>query len=158
MHHVPLLAGLGFHDLAMFLVRLIVGCFFLFFRFRWIYDPSRPDDPWFNTARRQKLVTRLCTCGYTSHPYLAGSVALTEIFGGCALIVGLLTVPAAFGLFVVMVFATYCHAKESLAEEKPVDFMEVCSCLLFETEVGYTTMIVMILLLGPGAFSLDALL
>ena len=56
-------------DVALFLVRGILGAFFVLARFRWFYDPSRPEH-WFNCGRHDHLAWKLCTCGYGRNVYL----------------------------------------------------------------------------------------
>jgi hypothetical protein len=36
------------HDLALLVLRLVMGVFFFSYRFRWVYDPSQPQGArWF---------------------------------------------------------------------------------------------------------------
>lgn len=143
-------------DVALLILRLMLGGFFVFARFRWIYDPSRPDAPWFNPARRHHLEEKLCSCGYSRHPYLSGFVALTEIFGGLGVIVGLLTPLALLGLLGVLACATRCTAYAKVCEQNPVDCWDCVSCYLWRVEGIYIAVTLALLLLGPGNLSLDA--
>lgn len=152
-----LATGLGSYDLAALLLRVVPGVFFLLFRFRWLYDPHE-TEPWFCPWRRQKLVTRLCSCGFGTSPTLAGMVALVEIAGGAALIVGFLTLPAALGILVVMGFANCCEPPEELRKMAPVDKVDWVAKFLLFCEPLYFVMMLCVLLLGPGRWSLDWLL
>lgn len=149
------LHGFQLNDLALFINRAILGIFFVLARFRWFFDPSRPDEPWMNAGRHAHLATRLCTCGYSRNSYLSGFVAIVEVSAGMALIVGLLTMPATLGLLVVLIFGTICTARGKVQEQNPVDPIDCVSCYLWRVEGVYLAMAVLILLQGPGRLSLD---
>lgn len=153
-----LLTGLSLPDVATLLLRCLVGCFFILARFRWFYDPSRPQEPILNTARHAHMRWRLCACGYSEHPYLSAFVACVEVSGGAALIVGLLTNLATMGLLCILFFATCCTAREKIAEQKPVDHVDCVSCYLWRVEGVYIAICVCVLLLGPGRYSIDWLM
>lgn len=152
------LNGLSLGDLGLAANRMLLGVFFLLARFRWVWDPSRPEDPWFNLARKKSLVDKLCHCGYGWHPPLAAAVALVEILAGAALIVGLCTVPAAFGLLVILLFATWCTAYDKVMEQKPVDAVDMAACYLWRVEGPYIFSALGVLMAGPGGYSLDHIL
>lgn len=153
-----MLAGLNYPDFASLLLRVILGAFFVLARFRWVYDPSRPEQPWFNCQRHQHLRWKLCTCGYSTNIGLACLVASIEILAGCAVVVGLLSTLATAGLFGVLLFATICTASGKIAEQNPVDCVDKVSCYLWRVEGVYITIALVLLLTGPGKFSLDYLL
>lgn len=142
-------------DVVIFVFRVLLGVFFVSDRFRWFYDPSRPDDLWFNAKRREHLEWKLGTCGYGTHPFLAGFVAHTEFFGGLGVIVGFLTPVAALGLLGVLLFASYCTAREKTLKQGPVDDIDVVSDYLWLVEPLYTAIALSLLLVGAGAFSVD---
>lgn len=152
---MELLNGVGSSDTMLLLARCYLGAFMVLARFRWFYDPSRPEEPWFNTARRVSLHKTVSACGFT-HPALAALVALVEVLAGLALIVGLLTVPAAFGLLVICVVATWCRGAEKVAKQNPVDAIDWYSCYLWTPEPGYILAALTIIVFGPGAISLDS--
>lgn len=150
-----LVTGLSMPDVVSLLLRLVLGVFFILARFRWFYDPSRPLQPLLNPLRHKHMVERLCTCGYGSHPLLSGMVACVEVSAGIGLVVGFLTMLAALGLLGVLVFATFCTARQKIAEQSPVDCVDCVSCYLWRVEGVYIGVAVCILLLGPGVWSLD---
>lgn len=156
MIHDYLLNGLDFSAISLFLLRVILGSFFVLARFRWLYDPSRPEQPWLNHARHKHLQEKLYTCGYGWHPLLTGFVACVEIFGGLALIVGVVTEPAVLGLLGVLIFATWCTARQKVLEQNPVDPIDCLSCYLWRVEGVYIAIAVAILFSGPGPWSIDA--
>jgi len=148
----------GATDFALLIARATLGTFFILARFRWIFDPSRPEDMWFNKARRDHLIWKLCTCGYYNHPVLAGFVALVEIFGGLAVLFGLLAPLAAMGLLSVLCFATYCTAREKVTRQSPVDTVDYASCYLWTVEPLYMMLCVVVITCGAGAYSFDHVL
>lgn len=155
MHSLSALMGLGLPDFALLLLRAILGTFFVLARFRWVYDPSRPDNPWFNAERHKHLTWKLCTCGYHWHPRMSAIVALLEMSCGLGLLLGLLTIPSALGLLIVLTFATVCTARQKVMEQLPVDPIDCLSCYLWRVEGIYIIIAMSVLLLGPGKFSLD---
>lgn len=150
--------GLSAIDAALFVARLVLGLFFVLARFRFFYDPSR-EECWFNTQRCDSLTRKLAYCGiHACGKQWAWAVAAAEVLAGAALIVGLLTVPAALGLLIVLIFATICTARDKVMEQHPVDKVDVVSCYLWRVEGLYIAFAVIILLAGPGAYSLDYLI
>lgn len=147
--------GLGFQDATMFFIRLILGGFFVLYRFRWVYDPSATDRKWFSPSRKSRLIDRLYTCGYSANPLLAALVALGEIAAGLAVIVGFLTVPAAMVLLVILVFANCCTPREEIPLMKPVDKLDVLRCYLHLAEPLYLILAIGVIFIGPGMWSLD---
>ena len=84
-------------------------------------------------------------------PFLQALAALSEFGGGLALIVGLLTPLAMFGLLCTMVVATWTHAMSGapwVAAGGPS----------YELAALYAVIALAFALIGPGRFSLDALL
>jgi uncharacterized membrane protein YphA (DoxX/SURF4 family) len=145
------------NDAVAFLLRAVLGTFYVLARFRFFYDPAR--SPRFcNPERHQSLTNKVKHCGWYSMPYFwAWFVAAAEVLGGLALIVGLLTVPAAAGLLIVTLFATYCTARDKVMEQHPVDALDCVGCYLWRVEGIYIAIALAIVLLGPGRWSLDYL-
>lgn len=143
-------------DLTMLVLRLLIGVFFVLARFRWFYDPSRPDNPWFNKARHEHLRWKMCYCGYPK--WFAPFVATAEVSAGLGVIVGLLTPLAAAGLLTITIVATLCTAKEKVCEQNPADKLDYVSCYLWRVEGLYIAIAALIVLNGGGRWSLDHLL
>jgi len=80
--------------------------------------------------------------------FLQALAALSEFGGGLALVLGLLTPVACFGIACTMAFATYTH----VAKGDPF----VGRSGSFEPALGYLVTAVLLALAGPGAYSLDA--
>lgn len=156
MIHSVLATGLlSSSDFALVLLRATLGLFFFLARFRWFYDPSRPQEPWLNKARRAHLQWKLCDCGYGSHPILSGLVAIVEVGASLLVIIGLATVPAAAALLCVLLFATYCTACQKVKEQSPVDCIDCVSCYLWRVEGVYIVVALSLIFAGPGRASLD---
>jgi uncharacterized membrane protein YphA (DoxX/SURF4 family) len=153
-----LVHGVGFPDLAILFARVLLGLFYVLARFRWIYDPSRPDQPWLNRGRHEHLIGKMAECHYPPNRYLAGALALTEISAGLGVLFGAATVLAAIGLVVVTTFATLCTAKAKVLEQHPVDWIDDISDYLWRVEIWVLIVAITIILHGPGAYSIDALL
>lgn len=147
--------GLNFPDLGLLALRVVPGVFFLTFRFRWVFDPAQG---WFCDFRRRKLIERMCSCGYGSNAYMAALVAIIEIGAGAALIVGLLAVPAALGILVIMMFAQCCEPPEELRKMQIADKIDLVAKFLLFCEPLYFTMAAATVLMGPGRWSLDWLI
>jgi uncharacterized membrane protein YphA (DoxX/SURF4 family) len=144
------------HDLSLLALRFVMGMFFFSYRFRWVYDPSQPiGSRWFSSYRREKLVQRLYTCGFGMHPWLAAVVAMIEVLAGLGLIIGFLAVPSALGILVIMAFANCCEPREEIREMHPVDRIEYIPDFLKLVEPIYFILAAVILVVGPGRWSLD---
>jgi len=145
-------------DLAILLLRSLLGTFFVLARFRYFFDPSRPDDRFLNAARTDHLRWKLCVCGVPQARWFAPPVALVEVGAGLFLIAGLLTPLAAFGLLIILIQATHCTAKEKVGKQAPVDRTDWVSCYLWTVEPLYIALAIVLILTGGGAYSIDALL
>jgi putative oxidoreductase len=152
-----LLHGAQWTDGALLINRLLLGSFFFFARFRFLYDPSKAvGDRFLCAARHESLRNKMCHCGWRSGATgWAWFAALTEIFGGLGVLFGLLTVPAALGLLAVTACATVCTAKPKVMEQHPVDRLDYISCYLWRVEGLYIGMALAVLFAGPGRYSLD---
>lgn len=162
-------------DIAALLARITLGGFFVLARFRFFFDPSRGsnlqrtvpvgywDDSdnhlWFNPRRLASLTRKMRVCGWTTWaPFWAWFAALVEVGAGLFLILGLLTRTSAFGLLVVTLAATVCTAREKVAKQGPVDRIDCIGCYLWCAEPLYIVMAIIILLIGPGLYSLDSII
>lgn len=143
-------------DIALLYARMIVGLFFILARFRWIYDPSYPEAPWFNEARHAHLANKLEYCGLKNGSMWAPFVAWTELTAAAGLMVGLLTPLAALGLLAILIRATLCTGKEKTLRQNPIDRIDVCSCYLWCPEPIYIALVFGLVAMGAGRYSLDA--
>lgn len=81
---------------------------------------------------------------------LQALAAVSEFFGGLGLMVGLLTPLAAFGIACTMAFATFKHVSRG-------DPFVAHGGGSFEPALGYLVTAVLLMLAGPGRYSLDSL-
>jgi uncharacterized membrane protein YphA (DoxX/SURF4 family) len=155
-----ILGGLGSVSVAALLARLTLGSFFVLARFRSFYDPSKPKGcRVFNGERYGSLRRKLCKCGFQRGlVFWTWVTAIVEVGGGLALITGLLTTIAASGLLILTLRATMCTAWVKISEQNPVDSIDCVACYLWRVEGVYIALAALIVLLGPGEFSVDALL
>lgn len=153
-----LFAGAGGADVVLFVIREVLGLFFVLARFRYVYDPSRPDNPWFNAQRHANFKRKLGICGWPENTGLAHFVAFAEILGGLALIIGFLTPLAGFGLLIISIFAMACSAREKTYKQNPVDGIHVAECFLWTPEPLYVVLAAIVMAMGAGAFSVDAVI
>lgn len=143
--------------LTLLLARLTLGFFFVGYRFRWIYDPSK-EIRWFNPDRRLSLQKKLCECGWGIGPRFAAFVALAEISAGLGIMFGFLTSLSALGLLAILIVANACTAREKVLRQNPVDCVDAANCYLWTPEPIYIVLALVVLALGPGWLSLDYLM
>ena len=127
----------GWGALALLLVRLVMGFAFILHGWPKIQNPLG----WMNAM------------GGSSVPsFLQAVAAVAEFGGGIALILGLLTPLAAFGLVCQMIGAlVLAHIPQGhpfVSQDGPS----------YELPLIYLVMSVMLIFLGPGKWSLDAVL
>jgi uncharacterized membrane protein YphA (DoxX/SURF4 family) len=79
-----------------------------------------------------------------------------EFGGGGALIIGLLSALAAFGLFVICAGAFALDAIKRIRSWRPIDRADWLGDLLYVPEALYCIGLTVVMLAGPGAWSLDA--
>lgn len=145
--------------LTLLLARIILGFFFVSYRFRWVFDPTPQDgvelcSPYRHLRLRQKL----CHCGWGMSPGLAAFVAFAELFAGLGVMAGLVTQLSAFGLLAILLAATLCTAKEKTFRQNPVDRIDVVNCYLWNPEPVYMVLAVVVMVFGAGPISVEYLL
>jgi uncharacterized membrane protein YphA (DoxX/SURF4 family) len=152
--------GAGAVSIALALIRIILGLFFVLARFRFFYDPIKPKGQRvFCPQRLTSLTNKMTHCGVKRWPFqIAVAVAVIEVLAGIALIFGFLSVLSAFGLLVILLYATKCTCREKIAKQNPVDGIDHLCCYLWAPEPLYIGMCLVIILAGPGMYSLDALI
>ena len=85
--------------------------------------------------------------------FLQFLAALSEFGGGLALVLGLLTPIAAFGIFCTMAFAVFAvHVKSGHP------FVATTGGPSYELAAAYLGTALLVIFAGPGKFSLDSLL
>ena len=131
---------------ALTLNRVALGAFFAISGYHKI----------FNASRHTALTRTLQDDGVHVVPIMQWLLPSVEFGGGFALITGLLSVLAAFGLFVISAGAIAFDAVKRIREWKPIDRADWLGDLLYVPEALYCIGLTVVMLAGPGPWSLDA--
>ena len=110
----------------------------------------------FNASRHATLTRTLQDDAVHDLPIMQWLLPSIEFGGGCALIVGLLSVLAAFGLFVICVGAIALDAVKRISAWQPIDRADWLGDLLYLPESLYCIGLSVVMLAGPGPWSFDA--
>ena len=110
----------------------------------------------FNATRHATLARTLQEAGVPAVPIMQWLVPGVEFSAGAALIVGLLSALAAFGLFVICLFAFRLNAIKRIDEWKPINRADWVGDVLYLPEALYCIGLAVVMLAGPGPWSLDA--
>lgn len=135
-------------DAALLLNRLSIGLFFVLSGYHKL----------FNAQRHAAIVAELSRLKVPFLPFNQWWVPSVEFFGGLGFMVGLLAVPAAFGLLVICAVASCLNGPSIVRSYKPLDKADAVDDVLYLPEVIYLVCLLIVVLAGPGAYSLDALL
>jgi putative oxidoreductase len=110
----------------------------------------------FNASRHAALTQTLQDDGVHGVPFMSWLLPSAEFAGGWALIIGLLSVLAAFGLFVICAGAIALDAVKRIRAWQPLDGADWLGDLLYVPETLYCIGMAVVMLGGPGAWSVDA--
>jgi uncharacterized membrane protein YphA (DoxX/SURF4 family) len=110
----------------------------------------------FNASRHATLTRTLQDDAVHALPIMQWLLPSVEFGGGVALIIGLLSVLAAFGLFVICFGALALDAVKRIRAWQPIDRADWLSDLLYLPEALYCIGLTVVMLAGPGPWSLDA--
>ena len=138
--------GLQAPDAAFTLNRMALGMFFAISGYHKLFNPSR----------HATLKQTLQDDGVRAVPIMQWLVPGIEFGGGWALIVGLLSALAAFGLFVLCLAAVVLDAIKRVRALQPIDRADWLGDLLYLPEALYCIGLAVLMLGGPGPWSLDA--
>ena len=131
---------------ALTLNRVALGVFFAISGYHKLFNPSR----------HATLTRTLQDDSVHAMPIMQWLLPSVEFGGGSALIIGLLTVLAAFGLFVVCAGAIALDAVKRIRAWQPVDRADWLGDLLYLPESLYCIGLSVVMLAGPGPWSFDA--
>jgi len=124
-------------DIGLTILRIVLGVVFMAHGWQKLFVLGLPG-----------VTSGFAQMGIPMPGVMAPFITLLELFGGIALIVGLLTRLAAFGLAADMLVATLLvHMKNGFFAPKGIEF----TLLLMAGALA-------VMLAGPGAYSLDALI
>ena len=138
--------GVNAPDAALTLNRVVLGTFFAISGFNKL----------FNASRHATLTQTLKDDGVPAVPVMQWLVPGVEFSGGCALILGLLSALSAFGLLVICLTALGLDAIKRIAEWQPINRGDWVADLLYLPEMLYCIGLAIVILAGPGAWSVDA--
>jgi uncharacterized membrane protein YphA (DoxX/SURF4 family) len=110
----------------------------------------------FNASRHAALTRTLQEDGVHGLRVMQWLLPTAEFSGGWALILGFLSVLAAFGLFVICVGALAFDAIKRVRAWQPIDRADWIGDLLYVPEALYCIGLTVVILGGPGPWSLDA--
>src|ERR1700685_1853642 len=131
---------------ALTLNRVALGAFFAI----------SGDHKLFNASRHATLARTLQDDGVHVLPVMQWLLPSAEFSGGSALIMGLFSVVAAFGLFVICIGAIALDAVKRIRAWQPIDRADWLGDLLYVPESLYCIGLTVVMLAGPGPGSLDA--
>lgn len=136
-------------DLILFANRVVVGLFFAIAGYHKI----------FNEDRRAHLVETLERDGIPMVRFNSWWVPLVECLGGIALCFGFISIIASALLLVICLVATCFDGLRSIkATYKILDKADYLDDLLYLPESLYTVMLAVIIVMGPGKWSVDAII
>jgi|tagenome__1003787_1003787.scaffolds.fasta_scaffold20243413_2 putative oxidoreductase len=112
----------------------------------------------FNASRHATLVRTLQDTGVPALPIMQWLVPGVEFSAGCALIIGLLSALAAFGLFAVTFIAIALDGIKRIPAWMPINRADWLGDFLYLPESLYCLGLAVLMLGGPGPWSLDAVI
>jgi uncharacterized membrane protein YphA (DoxX/SURF4 family) len=140
-----LIQGAQAPDVALTLNRVMLGTFFAISGYHKL----------FNASRHSALERTLQDDGVHELAVMQWLLPGIEFGGGIALIVGFLCVFAAFGLFVVCAGALALDAVKRIRTWRPIDRADWLGDLLYVPEALYCLGLAVVMLAGPGPWSVD---
>lgn len=108
----------------------------------------------FNSARHASVVETLKS-DKCYNRFTEWAIPWGEFLGGLGLVVGLLTLPACMGLIAICLGATCLDGLKRIPSWGPLDKADYADDVLYLPEVLYVLILVAIMIIGPGAYSLD---
>jgi uncharacterized membrane protein YphA (DoxX/SURF4 family) len=144
--HIFLLEGAQAPNIALTLNRVALGAFFAISGYHKL----------FNVPRHGTLTRTLVDDGVHAVPVMQWLLPSAEFAGGFALITGLFSVLAALGLFVICAGAVAFDAVKRIRTWRPLDRADWLGDLLYVPETLYCIGLTVVVLAGPGPWSLDA--
>ena len=147
MHVFPLITqGAQALNVALTVNRVALGVFFAIGGYHKL----------FNASRHATLTRTLQDDAVHAVPVMQWLLPSVEFGGGCALIIGLLSALAAFGLFAICAGAIALDAVKRIKAWRPIDRADWLGDLLYLPETLYCIGLSVVMLAGPGPWSLDA--
>ena len=140
--------GLHMGDVALLLNRVAVGAFFAISGYHKL----------FNAKRHASFVETLKECGVPCIAFNQWFVPIVEFLGGLAVTTGFLAPLAALGMFFIMVVAICTDGiTRILPGFQPIDAADYLDDVLYLPETSFAVMLLVVMLMGPGHYSLHVL-
>jgi uncharacterized membrane protein YphA (DoxX/SURF4 family) len=133
---------------AFTLNRVVLGAFFAISGYHKLLNP----------ARHEILTRTLQDDGVHAVRVMQWLLPGAEFSGGCALLIGFLSVVAAFGLFVICIGALALDAVKRISAWQPINRADWLGDLLYVPEGLYCIGLTVVMLAGPGPWSVDAII
>lgn len=140
-----LFTGLNVPEVAITLLRVAMGTFFLISGYHKL----------FNRQRHATITQTMVADHVPDVSFNSWFVPSAEFAGGFALFIGLLTPIAAAGLFIICCGATIMDGLKRIAGWSPIDKGDYLDDVLYLPEVQYAIILVALVFTGGGPFSLD---
>jgi uncharacterized membrane protein YphA (DoxX/SURF4 family) len=148
MHLDFIIQGAQAPNAALTLNRVALGVFFAISGYHKL----------FNASSHATLTRTLQDDGVHAVPIMRWLLPSIEFSGGWALIIGLLSVLAAFGLFVISAGAVALDAVKRIRAWQPLDRADWLGDMLYIPEALYCIGLTVVMLAGPGPWTLDAVI
>ncbi len=148
MHALWIIQGAQAPEAALTLNRVALGTFFAISGYHKL----------FNASRHATLTRTLQEDGVHAVPIMRWLLPSAEFSGGWALMLGFLSVLAALGLFVISAGALAFDAVKRIRSWQPLDRADWVGDLLYVPEALYCIGLTVVILAGPGRWSLDAII
>jgi len=143
-----LFVGIGWPDIALTLNRIAVGAFFMLSGYHKL----------FNADRHRLFIDELKGLGVPALGFNQWWVPSVEFAAGGAVLIGLLAPLAALGLLVIILVAIVTSGRQRIKLYKPIDESDRIDDWLYLPETLYAFMLIVIVSMGAGPYSLDALI
>lgn len=140
--------GLGAHDAALASVRIGAGVFFAISGGNKLFVASRHASLRDNLERNRIPFLK----------FMEWWVPFWEFVAGLMLAIGLLTAFSAAVLLIICLVACHCEAREKVAKYQPINRFDTVADYLYLPEVLFVLMLLVNILAGAGAYSLDSFL
>ena len=147
-HIDNLLSGIGGAEIVMTVARIATGTFFVFSGYNKL----------FNKGRHQSLIETFKADHIPFIRFNQWWVPSVEFVGGLAIVIGLLTVPAAMALIILLTVAMATDGYKRVRAYAPIDDSDYVDDWLYLSELTYIILLAIFMTAGAGAFSVDALL
>jgi uncharacterized membrane protein YphA (DoxX/SURF4 family) len=143
-----LFKGVGLTHIALTLIRVAVGMFFMFSGYHKL----------FNAQRHRAFVDELTALHVGALSINQWWVPSVEFAAGSAVLVGLLTPLAALGLFVIVLVAGVTSGRMRIKDYQPIDRADRLDDWLYLPEILYAFILILFVSGGAGPYSLDAVI